>query len=133
MLRLAPRRPQTPLLTTLLQPEHHIVLREGLSDLRCYGPALAVALWREAVRTGGNSALVRGLLEAAATALPMVVTASIEKDDGSTARMLLRTILAVLPPQVNALGPFGYCTGGIVSDFCLRMPSGGWDEGACNR
>ena len=102
MLRLAPRRPQTSLLTTLLQPKHHAVLREGLRDLRCYGPALAVALWREAVRVGGDSKLVCGLLEATSTVLPAVVTASIKEDHGSTARMLLRAILALFPPQVGA-------------------------------
>ena len=103
MVRLAPRRPQTSFLTSLLQPEHHIILCEGLRDLRCYGPALAVALWREAVRIGGDSALVSSLLEAAATALPDVVMASIEEDRGSTAYRLLQTILAVLPPQVYVL------------------------------
>merc|ERR1719174_1676212 len=99
MLRLAPRRPQTPLLTTLLQPNHLVVLREGLRDLRCYGPALAVALWREAVRVGGDLKLVYGLLEATSTVLPAVVTASIKEDRGSTARMLLLTILETLPPE----------------------------------
>ena len=103
MVRQAPRQPQTPFLARLAQPQHHIVLREGLRDLRCYGPALAVALWREAVRIGGDSALVSSLLEAAATALPDVVMASIKKDSGSTAYRLLQTILAVMPPQVYAL------------------------------
>ena len=103
-VRLRPRRPQTALLTTLLQPKHHVVLQEGLRDLRCYGPALAVALWREAVRAGGDPGLVSGLLDAAAQVLPAVIMASIEKDKGSTACMLLRTILAVLPPQVSTLG-----------------------------
>ena len=101
LLRLAPRRPQTPLLATLLQPNHLAVLREGLRDLRCYGPALVLAMWREAVRPGGNCALVRGLLEATSAVLPAVVTASIKEDRGSTARMLLHAILALFPPQVG--------------------------------
>ena len=102
MLRLVPTRPQqTPLLTTLLRPKYHRVLQEGLRDLRCYGPALVVALWREAVRVDGNSALVCGLLEAAAPVLPAVVTESIKLDGGSTARMLLRTILALFSPEVG--------------------------------
>ena len=50
MVRLSPRRPNTALLATMLEPQNHVVLREGLLDLRCYGPAIAVALWREAVR-----------------------------------------------------------------------------------
>ena len=111
MLRVGPRPPQTPLLATLLQPEHHIVLREGLQDLRCYGPALAVALWREAVRTGGDNALVCRLLEVAATVLPTVILASIKKDNGSTACMLLRTILAMFSSEVGASGPLCYGAG----------------------
>ena len=111
MVRMRPRTPQTPFLATLLQPKHHAVLLEGLRDLRCYGPALAVALWREAVRVGGDPGLVSGLLEAAAPVLPSVIMASIKKDNGSMAGMLLRTILAVLPPQVNALWGRWYCTG----------------------
>ena len=59
-----------------------------------------MALWREAVRVGGDSALVSGLLDAAATVIPGVVVASIKEDNGSTASRLLRTILEVLPPQV---------------------------------
>ena len=103
MLRLAPRRPQTPLLATLLKPEYHAILQEGLRDLRCYGPALAVALWREVVRAGGDSKLVCGLLEVAATVLPKIVMASIKEDGGSTARLLLRTIaiLGLSPPKVS--------------------------------
>ena len=111
IVRMRPRRPQTALLATLLQPKYHAVLREGLRDVRCYGPALAVALWREAVRAGGDPGLVSGLLEAAASVLPSVITASIKKDNGSMASMLLRTILAVLPPQVNALWGCWYCAG----------------------
>ena len=103
MVRLAPRRPQTPLLTTLLQPKHHAVLQERLSDQRCYGPALLAAMWREAVRAGGDRALVCGLLEAVAPVLPAVVKESIEKNNDITAGMLLRTIVTVLPPQVGHL------------------------------
>ena len=79
-------------------------MNEGLRDLRCYGPALAVALWREAVRVGGNSALVSGLLEAAAPALPTLMTASIDKDNGSTARLLIRTILALFGSSLVVRG-----------------------------
>ena len=104
-IRLAPRLPQTALLTTLAQPKHHVILQEGLRDLRCYGPALAVALWREAVRAGGDSKLVCSLLRAVAEALPTVVTTSIKtSNNGRSACMLLRTILAVLPPQVGDSG-----------------------------
>ena len=113
IVRLRPRQPQTPLLTSLLQPQHHVALQEGLRDQHCYGPALAVALWREAVRAGGDPGLVSGLLDAAAQVLPSVIMASIEKDKGSTACMLLRTILAVLPPQVSKLG----------TCWCARGPS----------
>ena len=111
MVRVAPRRPQTPLLATLLQPQHRAVLHEGLRDMRCYGPALVVALWREAVRAGGDTTLVCRLLEAAATALPTVVTASITEDNGSTASMLLRTIVTLVSPQVGASGPRYYVAG----------------------
>ena len=104
MLRLVPGRRRTPLLTTLSQSQHFTVLREGLHDLRCYGSALAVALWREAVRIDGDPTLVCGLLEAAATALPTVITTSIQNDNGSMARMLLLTILTILPPQVGVSG-----------------------------
>ena len=100
VVRIAARQPQTPFLTTLLQSQHHLVLQEGLRDLRCYGPALVVAMWREAVRVGGDSALVSGLLDAAATTLPTVIVASINKDNGKTAALLLRTMLRVMPPQV---------------------------------
>ena len=67
----------------------------------CYGPALMVALWREAVRSGGDLALVSELLRVAATVLPTVVAGSIKNDNGRTVGMLLRTILAVLPSQVR--------------------------------
>ena len=100
MVRVAPGRPRTELLNTLLQPQHHALLLEGLRDYRCYGPALVVELWRESVQTGGHSALVSDLLDAAATVLPAVVATSLKKDDGLTARMLLKTIVAVLPLQV---------------------------------
>ena len=105
IVRLGPRPPQTALLTTLLQPQHRVILCEGLRDLQCYGPALAVALWRETARVGGDKAMVCGLLEAAAAVLPAVVTASIKQNNGKTAYMLMRTILAMLPPQVHALAP----------------------------
>ena len=107
-VRVAPGRPQTALLSTLLQPQHRALLHEGLRDQRCYGPALVVALWRESVRTGGDSALVCKLLDAAATSFPAVVTTSLKEDNGRTACMLMRTILAVLPQQVGvlALGAF---------------------------
>ena len=117
IIRVAPRRPQTPFLTTLVQPQHHVVLKEGLRDLRCYGPALAVALWREAVRVGGDCALVSELLEAAAATLPTVIMASIEKENGRTASLLLRTILRVLPPQV--LDWVSVLQGDAVCDFCV--------------
>ena len=101
MVRIAARQPQIPFLTSLLQPQHHLVLQEGLRDLRCYGPALVVAMWREAVRVGGDCALVSGLLDAAATTLPKVIMASINKENGKTAALLLRTMLRVMPPQVG--------------------------------
>ena len=104
MLRITPRQPQTALLTTLLQPEHRAVLQEGLRDMCCYGPALMVALWREAVRAGGDLALVSELLRAAATVLPTVVAGSIKNDNGRTVGILLRTILAVLSSQVCECG-----------------------------
>merc|ERR1719182_1315683 len=43
--------------------------------------------------------MVCGLLEAAAAVLPAVVTASIKQNNGKTAYKLMRTILAMLPPQ----------------------------------
>ena len=42
-----------------------------------------------------------GLLDAVAPVLPAVVKESIEKNNDITAHMLLRTIVAVLPPQVG--------------------------------
>ena len=103
MFRIAPGRSRTELLTTLSQSQHRALLLEGLRDYRCYGPALMVELWRESVRPGGDSALVSELLEAAATVIPAVITASFKTDDdGLTALMLLKTIVAVLPLQVDA-------------------------------
>ena len=107
LMRLDPGKPRTQLLTKLTQPQHHAVLREGIVDQRCYGPALVVALWREAVRTDGNPAPVCELLDAVAPVLPRVVAESIDKGNGTTARMLLLTISAVLPPQAS--DPRGLC------------------------
>ena len=89
-----------------------------------------MALWREAVRVGGDSALVSALLEAAAAALPGVVMTSIKEDNGSTASRLLRTILAVIPPQVCSLGSLRDVVQGMcacardVCEFCVMVPRG---------
>ena len=103
-IRIAPGRPRISLLTSLLQPQHRALLHDGLRDYLCYGPALVVELWREGVRAAGQSAIVCKLLDAAATSLPAVVTTSLKEDNGSTARMLIRTIVAILPLQVGAIG-----------------------------
>ena len=103
MFRMGPRQPRTDFLSTLSQPKHHALLLEGLCDYRCYGPALVVELWRESVRPGGDSALVCALLDTAASVLPAVVSESFKLDNGLTARMLLKTIVAVLPLQVCVL------------------------------
>ena len=42
----------TPLLTSLLDRANHKVLREGLADAHCHGPALAAVLYQEATRAG---------------------------------------------------------------------------------
>ena len=120
MVRITPGQPCTALLTNLLQPEQRVVLYEGLRDL-CYGPALVVELWREAVRNGGDFNLVSSLLETAATVLPTVVTTSIMQDNGSTACMIFRTILAIMPPQVCTSGFLPYCVQGI----CDGVQQGG--------
>merc|ERR1711971_15838 len=44
IVRVTPARPRTELLSTLLQSQHRDLLLEGLSDYRCYGPALVVEL-----------------------------------------------------------------------------------------
>ena len=103
MFRMGPRPPRTDFLSTLSQSEHHALLLEGLTDYRCYALTLVVELWRESVRPGGDSLLVCKLLNAVATVLPAVITTSFKTDKGLTARMLLKTIVAVLPLQVCVL------------------------------
>ena len=85
-----------------------------------------VALWREAARAGGDLALVSGLLAAAAKALPTVVAGSIKNENGRTAGMLLRTILAVLSSQVGKCGSLYILIQGDVAWLvCADPPQGG--------
>ena len=107
MLKMKPRQNHLPLLSNLLQTDQLHVLQEAMQDISCYAPALAVALWREAVRPGGDGELVRRLLDAVAPVLPEAILDSIEKDGGSTAILLLQTMFAVSPPQVWVHGSRG--------------------------